>query len=63
MYGAIGKKVDYIFIGTIFVLGLLEYFSAENVTPQMYLGLFGAAGAGLLIGFVLKLLRKRIWNK
>lgn len=59
IFGAIGRKIDYVFIGLVFVLAFWEYSSAENVTPQMYLGLIGVAVLGNFLGYLLKLARQR----
>jgi hypothetical protein len=60
--GTIGKKIDYVFILSLFILSSLEYFSAENMTMLVYLGLVVATILGNVIGFGLKILRKRIWK-
>jgi hypothetical protein len=63
MFGAIGKKVDYVFIILVTILAFLEYWSADNVTPQMYLGLVGIALVGNAIGYALKLARLKWFTK
>lgn len=60
--GSIGKKIDYIIIFILFILSSLEYFSAENMTPLVYSGLVVATILGNVIGFGLKILRKKVWR-
>lgn len=63
IFGAIGKKIDYIFNFVIILFALWEYIGAENVTPQMYLGLIGVALLGNALGYALKIGRKNWFGK
>jgi hypothetical protein len=63
IFGTLGRKIDYIFLGVVFLFALWNYVYTQNVTPQMYLGLIGVAAIGIFLGFCLKLLRQRIWSK
>jgi hypothetical protein len=58
-FGNLGRKIDYILIAIIFVLGLWEFVGTPNATLAMHLGLVGAVVFGNAIGFGLKLLRQR----
>ena len=59
MFGAVGKKTDYILIATIFLYALWGYSGAANVTQQMYLGLIGVALLGNALGYMLKVGKER----
>jgi len=59
IYQTFGKKIDQIFIITIFVIVSWEYFSADNMTWQIYFGLIGVALLGNFLGYLLKLGRER----
>lgn len=63
LFGAIGKKVDYLFIFLFTLFGFLNFYITETVTIQMYLGLIAAIIIGNAIGFALKLLRQRFLPK
>lgn len=62
LYGIFGKMVDHVLFGLIFIFALWNYFSTENVTPDMYIGLAGAAFAGTILGYAFKVLRLRYWR-
>ena len=59
VFGALGKKVDFVFFFLIVLFALWEYTGTENVTSQMYLGLVVVAVVGNAIGYLLKLGRER----
>jgi hypothetical protein len=59
--GGIGRKVDYIFIFLFFLLTSVEFFYTENMTLTVYLALVGVTVLGNLIGFAIKVLRKKYW--
>jgi hypothetical protein len=59
--GSLGRKIDYIFIITFFILLSFDFLSSDNMTLLVYSGLVGAAALGNAIGFGIKLLRQRIF--
>ena len=59
IFGAIGKKVDYIFIATFFALISLHSFAAANVTVIVYLSFIFITVFGISVGFGLKLVRQK----
>jgi hypothetical protein len=61
IFGTLGKVTDYILIGIFFIFTSFVLL-ADNITLYVYSGLIGTAILGNLIGFALKLLRKRIWK-
>ena len=63
IFGTLGKRIDYIFVITLFVLASLDFFYTENMTPLVYSGLVGATLIGNVIGFILKLLRAKYFAK
>lgn len=63
IFGALGRKVDYIIIGLFLALGIWEYTGTETTTAQMYLGLAAATVIGNLVGFTFKLLRQKFLPK
>jgi len=63
IFGAIGKRIDYIFIGLTWAFTLWMYATTENVTPAMYGGLAAVALGGLGIGYLLKVLRTKMSTK
>ncbi len=60
--GVIGKKTDYVIISGIFLFGLWNYTGTGNVTLDMYLGLIGTLVLGNVIGFGLKLARRKFFK-
>lgn len=62
IFGALGKKIDYIFIVILFFLSSLDFLFTENITFVVYLGLSGSAILGNVIGYGLKLARKKFWG-
>lgn len=58
VFGAIGKKTDYVIIAGIFLFGLWDYAGTDNVTTDMYLGLIAVTLAGNAIGLGLRLVRQ-----
>ena len=58
VFGALGKKIDYIFIAIIFLFSLLIFFYTKNVTLAIYLGLVGVAVLGNVLGYMLKVGRQ-----
>lgn len=61
-FGALGRRIDYIFIGIIILFTIWSFVGTDNVTNQMYLGLIGVAVVGNAIGYALKLARHKIWE-
>jgi hypothetical protein len=58
IFGALGKKSDYIFIVLIILYAFWGYSGTSNVTSQMYLGLIGVAVLGNFLGYILKIGRQ-----
>ena len=63
LFGALGRRIDYILVALFIIFGLWNYFYTDNVTPQMYLGLFGVALLGNAIGYMLKLARLKWFER
>lgn len=61
VFGALGKKIDYIFILSFFLLMSLNHFYTANMTWLVYSGFVGATVIGVLLGFGLKLLRQKFF--
>src|SRR3989344_7670928 len=54
IFGTLGKRVDYIFFGLLFLFAVWEYSYPPIVSMQVYLGLVGVAVISFIIGFILK---------
>ena len=63
LFGGIGKKGDYIFIGISVILLALLFSQEAGSTPQMYLGLIGVAVLGNALGYCLKVGRQNWFGK
>jgi hypothetical protein len=63
IFGAAGKKADYILIGIYFFLVALLFSQESGVTWQMYLGLLGVTAVGNLFGYAIKMARLEIQKK
>ena len=63
MFGALGRRWDYLIIIVLTGWGFYSYTFIEEGTARMFLGLIGAAIIGNAIGFALKLLRQRFLPK
>lgn len=61
IFNLFGKKIDYIFIFLLFLLSSYEFLTAENMTLLVYSALVVATIIGTILGFGLKLLRKRFF--
>ncbi|HVV38890.1 MAG TPA: hypothetical protein VHD31_01015 [Candidatus Paceibacterota bacterium] len=59
IFGALGKKADYIIITLYAFLG---FFLLYNLSLKIYLGFIGVTILGNLIGFCLKLWRQRFFK-
>ncbi len=59
VFGAWGRKVDYIIITAITLFALWDYLSAENLTQELKQTFVISVIAGNLIGYILKLGRER----
>lgn len=60
IFGAVGKKADYIVIGVFFILALVMFY---GLSFQIYLGLIGVALLGNAIGYILKIGRENWFGK
>ena len=63
LFGALGRKIDYLLNAIFIIYGLWDYNGTSTVTYGMFWGLVGAAIIGNIIGFVLKLLRQKFLPK
>ena len=63
VFGAFGKKIDYVFILIVFLLSILDFVYTENITPSIYLGLVGVAVLGNVLGYMLKVGRQNWFGR
>ena len=64
LFGAIGKKIDYLLIVSFIILAVIAFYnSSASLNIKMYLGLIGVALLGNAIGYMLKLARLRWLHK
>jgi hypothetical protein len=61
IFGTLGKKIDYILFLVFFIFALWDYFYPPAASYEVFLGLIGAAVLGNIIGFILKLARKKLF--
>ncbi len=63
IFGALGKKTDYLLTILLLASALWEYIGLETITKNMYLGLVATLLIGSAIGFALKLARQKFLPK